>query len=442
MDFRKMTELVNTVADRYFIDPATEEVGGEAVEHWKILMGMFSYLGRRNSMLVGRPGTGKTTYSGVISSVISGLPFDLYDFLKIQGHPDQTKDTMLARADLGRLAEEGVVWQASVYLPALTVDEINRLSPGKQAILLEYIRTGGIEHLGKYFTRGKIPFFATMNYDGAGTYPVPAPSLDRFDMSLEFNPGAGYMQDLIMDASRRIDSELKDPEETEKIVGELLRKDELPKHKLESLETSAKESRKKRNMPDISGLDPRKLDIPYSPDARTMLLCVWEEMNTTHLYGDNRRDDPRDLSNHNQPFASSRIMEGMSPRAWDSIRYYSTALAAFQGSRHIEIHHILAVAHHCLAHRLEFTEDYKAQYKEHPRLKGEREDMDLTRRLVSGIKDNYDSVSKPLKTLDAFLSGNLKGERTAEVEQIVNAPEPDHPLMRIYYNEAKKALRG
>src|SRR5574341_1093670 len=188
-DFKKLDETVKIIGSKYFIDPSHEEVGTQKVEFWKILMGVFSYLGNKNSLLLGNPGSGKTTYSGVISSVMSGLPYDLFDKEKIQGHPDQTKDTMLARADLGRIAEEGVVWQAPLYMPSLTLDELNRLPPGKQSIFLEYIRTGAVEHLGKLFTRQKIPIFATMNYNGTGTYPVPAPSLDRFDVSLEFEAG-------------------------------------------------------------------------------------------------------------------------------------------------------------------------------------------------------------------------------------------------------------
>lgn len=440
-EMKRLSEVVELVADKYFVDPSVEYVGNRKIDHWKILLGTLSYFGKKNSLLMGRPGTGKTTFPGVVSSVLSGLPYDLFDILKVQGHPDQTKDTMLARADLGRLAEEGVVWQASIYLPALTLDELNRLSPGKQAIILEYIRTGALEHLGKFFGGSKLPFFATMNYNGTGTYPVPIPSLDRFDISLEFNPGPAYLQDEIQEASNRIDAELKKPKKTEEIFNYLLKKDLSAVQKLTYIENTAKELRAKRK--DINDISSLKIEdeMPYSPDATTMLRCMWEEMNTTVRYGDNRRADPCDTSEHNKACASSKITEGISPRAWGAVKHYASMLARYLGDKAVEIEHINAVAPYCLAHRLEFTEDYKAKFAEQTRERGERQEQDLTRRLLKEIKDNYDGVSHPLKLLDSYLSGSLDKSRHNEVKKIIDSPVPDHPLLRTYYNEVKRAWK-
>jgi hypothetical protein len=299
--FRSLEEMVHLIGENYFVDPLEERVGGREVRYWNILMGVFTYIGRKNALLIGNPGTGKTTFASVISSAISGLPFDLFDNQKIQGHPDQTKDTMLARADLGRLAEEGVVWQPVVYLPSIIIDEINRLPPGKQSILLEFVRTGTIEHLGKYFSRDKPAFFATLNSDGVGTYPLPIPQLDRFDISLEFQPGPAYIQDLILEANSRINRDLRDPEATKEIVSYLLRKDISTEEKLEYLNKKSIELRNERtNLPNIEPLDKYMLDyvykLKYTPAAITFLHCIWEEINTTNLYGTNRRSDPRDIS--------------------------------------------------------------------------------------------------------------------------------------------------
>jgi MoxR-like ATPase len=441
--FHDLEEMVRVIGKKYFVDPLEERVGGREVKYWNVLMGVFTYIGRKNALLIGNPGTGKTTFASVISSAISGLPFDLFDNLKIVGHPEQTKDTMLARVDLGRLAEEGVVWQPVVYLPSIIIDEINRLPPGKQSILLEFVRTGTVEHLGKYFSRDKPAFFATQNFDGPGTYPLPSPQLDRFDISLEFQPGPAYIQDLILQANSRINKELKDPAVTKEIVSYLLSKDRSIEEKLEYLNKKSRELRKKRtNLPSIEPLDEYMLDyvynLEYTPDAITFLHCIWEEINTTKLYGTNRRSDPRDYSEHNKVFASSKVNEGISPRFWSSAKYYAGALALYLGDKEVDFEHVWAIAPYVLSHRLEFTDDYRATYAQQKRLRGEREEMDLTRRLLEEIKQNYDNVSYDIKLLDAFLSGNLESRRLGEVEKVLKGPEPDHPLFKVYYNEAKK----
>jgi MoxR-like ATPase len=443
--FRNLEKMVYLIGENYFVDPLEERVGGKKVKHWNVLMGVFTYIGRKNAILRGNPGTGKTTFASVISSVISGLPFDLFDTQKIQGHPDQTKDTMLARADLGRLAEEGVVWQPVLYLPSIIIDEINRLPPGKQSILLEFVRTGTVEHLGKYFSRNKPAFFATENFNGPGTYPLPSPQLDRFDISLEFQPGPAYIQDLILKANSKINRDLKDPAVTKEIVTYLLSKDRSIEEKLEYLNKKSRELRNKRtNLPSIECLDEDMLDyvynLEYTPDAITFLSCIWEEINTTKLYGTNRRSDPRDYSQHNKVFASSKVNEGISPRFWSSIKYYAGMLALYLGDEKVDIEHVQTVAPYVLSHRLEFTDDYKATYAQQKRLRGECEEMDLTRRLLEEIKQNYDNVSYDIKLLDAFLSGNLESRRLGEVKKVLNGPEPDHPLLKVYYQEAKKKI--
>ena len=156
----KISEGMNGIGP-FFIDKDFEDVGAQRVDHWKVLMGIFAHVGGRNLLAVGNPGSGKTSYATIINSLVTALPYDLFDFLKIQGHPEQTHEKMIGRPDLGKLDVEGVVWHPSIHLPGLTLDELNRLPPGKQAILMEFIRTGWAEYLGKYFTTGKIPYFAT-----------------------------------------------------------------------------------------------------------------------------------------------------------------------------------------------------------------------------------------------------------------------------------------
>jgi len=456
--FTKLDDIVKIVSEKYFIDNSYELLGegrgARKVDHWKVLMGVFSYVNNRNTLLVGNPGAGKTTFSGVISAIMSGLPFDLYDKQKVPGHPDQTKDTMFCRADLGRLAEEGVVWQPAVYLPALTLDELNRLPPGKQSIFLEYIRTGSMEHLGQTFNRGKTPIFATMNYNGTGTYPVPIPSLDRFDISLEFQAGQSWLQDYIRTASRGIISELGSGEMTDEIVNQLLNKKITIKDKLELLKNKAKENRKQMNkkieqayiknkeepkrIPDLESLDEvAVLNTPFTADGKTYLECIWDEINMSPTYGENRHVDPRDTAKHNLDFASAKVIGGISQRCWDSIKYFASMVARYVGDEKVDIVHINAVAPYCMSHRIDFSDDYKAKFAQQKRKRGERQEQDLSRRLLEEIKKNYDKISTDLKLFDKYLADGEPTPQPEEVKKLLAGPEPDHPRLRNYYNYLK-----
>ena len=446
------------IAQHLFVDPDLEVINGKPVNHWKILLGLICAVGRKNMLLTGVKSTGKTTYASLLSSVVSGLPFDLYDIHKIQGHPEQAKDTMFVRVDLSNLAQEGVVWQPAMYLDFATFDELNRNLPGKVAIATEYIRTGIMEHLGKYLRRPKPGMFATLNFNGVGTYPIPPPVFDRFDISLEFMPGPSFLQPHILEASRTIKRTLIDEDLTDEITANLLDKSRSPQDKFTFLENTSARYRDAKPLipfmpsiqsPDLQSVD---VDLPFSPHAKTLVDCILDELNTTKLYGTNRGADLPDDSSHNQAFASAKANEGVAARFYESLVYFSSMLARItkdpgsSGDLEITVDHVMALAPYLLAHRLEFTPLFEGQYKKQQRLKGEREEMDLTRRLVNSIKANYDTIKEAVHILDYFLSlypdrkEELKPAEWRMVRKILKGPPPDHPLLLTYYHESKRQL--
>ena len=388
--------LVERIADSYFIDEREMPVGSKTIEHANIVFSLFSWLGKKNVLYVGSPGTGKTTLACLISSLCSGLPFDLFEQLKIQGHVDHTKDTLLMRPFLGGLATEEVTVQSSIYLPAFILDEINRLTPGKQAVVLEYLRTGVAEHLGKVYACGETPSFCTMNYNGPGTYPLIPGALDRFPISLELPKGSSFARQHIRNAAARIKSDLCNPDLTQKLRNMLVSRKYSDSDKINMLkEEGAKaagnkvgEKAKEALYFHAAAFDPSSISIPYDPIATTFQRCIWDECNSTPLYGDNRECDPRDTSSHNicknasgkgaQPtyFANSYLAGGFTQRGDDAITFYATMLAWYLGDMSVTCDHVMAVAPLCLAHRVQCTEDFKDRYKEIKRVGGLREEED------------------------------------------------------------------
>ena len=194
----KVRKNVNAIAQNYFIDTEFDMVGRREVDPWKVIMASMSYMGRKNLVAVGDWGGGKTTMSQIISSVYSGLPMSLYAALQLQGHPDQTRDSMMSRLDIHETMTKGekVIWQPTVLLPSVTLDEFNWLPAGKMSTVQEWIRNGlieaygevwsGVDYDGEGIGPSKIPFTATVNFNGDGSYHMPPKMWDRFDLSLEF----------------------------------------------------------------------------------------------------------------------------------------------------------------------------------------------------------------------------------------------------------------
>lgn len=441
---QKLRHTVETVGDRYFVDSASVDVGATAVEHWKILLGTFTHLSDNNVLLVGEPGTGKTTFANVIAAATTGLPFDLFARTQIQGHPDQTKEEMLARAHVGKLTTEGVedvIWQNTLFLPQVLIDEFNRLPAGKQSIVQEVIRTGSVSHLNEVLDRDDVPFAATINENDEGVYDVTPPMLDRFDVSLEFTHGEGWLQPHVEQAAARIRAELADSTATNTILEHLQNEELTPEERLTYVDEQREQRREAVEGLGLSPFSPSEQrafvtaagEIELDGDAVSFLECLYDEINLSSTLTHKRRSDRPTARTHDQELAYAKVVDGMSARRRQAIVDYARMLAFYLDDDAVSRDHVRTVAPYCLAHAIEFTDDYAAEREQDRHPHGERRDAYLARTLISSVEDHYDEFNETLKAMNRVLRGDpLSESEEALVTDVLTGPEPDHPHLKIW----------
>ncbi|MFW9808318.1 MAG: AAA family ATPase [Candidatus Thorarchaeota archaeon] len=142
---------------------------------------------RSAMLLVGGHGGGKTTLAKILGRMMTGKSLDEIEDGILRGHPQLTEEKMIATLKPGPLMKDGlevVVWRRFVTNFFKIIDEVNRLTPHAQNILLSLLAEGELKYYDEVKRCEEFCLYATLNPTDAGTFDIGPPFLDRFGIAV------------------------------------------------------------------------------------------------------------------------------------------------------------------------------------------------------------------------------------------------------------------
>ncbi|MHA2234518.1 MAG: AAA family ATPase [Candidatus Thorarchaeota archaeon] len=142
---------------------------------------------RSAMLLVGGHGGGKTTLAKILGRMMTGKSLDDVEDGILRGHPQLTEEKMIATLKPGPLMKDGVevvVWRRFSTDFWKIIDEVNRLTPHAQNILLSLLAEGEMKYYDEVKRCEEYCLYATLNPTDAGTFEIGPPFLDRFGIAV------------------------------------------------------------------------------------------------------------------------------------------------------------------------------------------------------------------------------------------------------------------
>jgi MoxR-like ATPase len=124
-------------------------------------------------LLVGGHGGGKTTLVKLLGRMFTGMRLDEIESSIVRGHPQLTEEELIGTLKLGKLMKDGVeevVWRQFITSFWKIIDEVNRLTPYLQDILLSLLAEGKVKYYDAITTIEKYTLYATINPQDVGTF--------------------------------------------------------------------------------------------------------------------------------------------------------------------------------------------------------------------------------------------------------------------------------
>ena len=185
---------------KYF-DEDSEQVKTQTLPEILSLCVLNALVPNSAMLLIGGHGGGKTTICKLLGRMFTGSSLQEIENSIIRGHPQLTEEKIVGTLKLGKLMHEGeevVVWRQFITNFWKVIDEVNRLTPYAQDILLSLLAEGTIKYYDEITTIQKYCLYATINPQDVGTFELSQPFLDRYGISVPISMPTSSDLELIL----------------------------------------------------------------------------------------------------------------------------------------------------------------------------------------------------------------------------------------------------
>lgn len=372
------------------------ELSGRKVYLVETLAVINAIVEKGTMMLYGGHGGGKTTLSKYLGQIFVHLSKEKIEDCILRGHPQLTEEKILGTLDFAQmmnpsLIKDGkinVIWNDFVDSQWKIIDEINRLSPYAQNILLSLLAESSVKYHNQSKTLSSFTLFATMNPKDSANFELSLPFLDRFALAL---PITMPDYDSFSTIGRKDKSNIN-------------LCDWIQDFSLEAVQDEVK---------DVQYTDDAEFFINFLIDSYRLCCRVSKETNES-LSVDKTLCKGCHYEAENK--VCSKIKHPLSVRVKEDLYKYGKALAWFLGDPKVEVKHIELLAPYMIWHRSELSKKYRNNF-----LSKKVEEsgsttiddiivdvqLDATKEIIKLIKKEFDGVKNYLKEFEEVKKGAL-----------------------------------
>ena len=353
---------------------------------------------RGTMMLFGGHGGGKTTLAKYLGQIFCHLTKDKIEDCILRGHPQLTEEKILGSLDFAQITNNkplnkygkiDVVWNSFVDSKWKIIDEINRLSPYAQNILLSLLAEGTVKYQDESRIIPPFTLYATLNPKDNANEELSLPFKDRFALALPIT-----MPDY----------------DSFSTIG---KRDKNSRDKLEEYLPNIDLSEVQKDIKSISYTSEAELFINYIIASYRLCMRASKESNDTLSVDKNLCENCR---MKREEKVCNKIKQPLSVRVKEDLYRYGKALAWFLGAPQVTTEHIMTLAPYMIWHRtvlskkftLSLTEAWKDESsKKHLNDFITNIDLNGTRTLIQLIKKEFDGVKHLLEKFEEVKTGKL-----------------------------------
>lgn len=361
-------------------------------------------------MLYGGHGGGKTTLSKYLGQIFVHLSKEKIEDCILRGHPQLTEEKILGTLDFAQmmspnLIKDGkinVIWNDFVDSQWKIIDEINRLSPYAQNILLSLLAESSVKYHNQSKTLSSFTLFATMNPKDNANFELSLPFLDRFALAL---PITMPDYDSFSTIGRKDKSNIN-------------LSDWIQDFSLESVQDEVK---------NVQYTDDAEFFINFLIDSYRLCCRVSKETNES-LSVDKTLCKGCHYEAENK--VCSKIKHPLSVRVKEDLYKYGKAMAWFLGDPKVEVKHIELLAPYMIWHRSElskkFRNDFSSRKVEGTSSTGDiivDVQLDATKEIIKLIRKEFDGVKNYLKEFEEVKKGALDEDSFIQLKSNIKSSQ-------------------